>query len=101
MRYGLVIAALMLAGCAQAAEEPIRLGGVAVTVQSDQPAEFTTCQDAAGHYGAKAGEALGRPIPYKLYRVIPPNAAVTMDYNPERLNVYTDDAGIIIKAKCG
>lgn len=104
MRKALAFAALMMAGCAPAAqttEEPAKPGGVAQTVQSEHASEFTTCQDAADHYGAKAGEALQAPIPYKLYRVIPPNSAVTLDYNPERLNVYTDDDGFITKARCG
>lgn len=83
--------ALTLAGCAQAQE----------AASSAAPPAFATCQEAADHYAAKAGQALVLPIAYKVYRVIKPNSMVTMDYNPERLNVYTDDYGIIIKARCG
>ena len=38
---------------------------------------------------------------HKSVRIIPPNSAITMDYNPERLNVVTDAAGIIQKLSCG
>ena len=53
------------------------------------------------YYGARAGAPLQEPVPYKLYRVLPPGSFMTMDFNPERLNVYTDQNGLIIKATCG
>lgn len=34
-------------------------------------------------------------------RVIGPNMAVTMDYVPSRLNILTDEDGIVQKAHCG
>lgn len=34
-------------------------------------------------------------------RIVPPGVAVTMDYNPSRLNVSTDANGIIIRLHCG
>jgi hypothetical protein len=34
-------------------------------------------------------------------RVIEPGMAVTMDYNPARLNIELDDAGRIIRVTCG
>ena len=34
-------------------------------------------------------------------RVIPPGLSVTMDYVPERLNVETDEDGIITRIYCG
>lgn len=37
----------------------------------------------------------------KTLRVIPPGAAVTMDYREDRLNIETDAAGMIIGVKCG
>lgn len=41
-------------------------------------------------------EALGRP-----YRVLTPGAMATMDYLPERINVYTDDEGTVLRVDCG
>ena len=39
---------------------------------------------------------LGRP-----YRILPPNSAMTMDHIPNRINVFTDDRGMVIKVRCG
>lgn len=33
-------------------------------------------------------------------RVLKPGSAMTMDYRPNRLNVYLDDAGVITEFKC-
>lgn len=38
----------------------------------------------------------GRP-----YRILPPGSMATMDYVPERINVHTDEEGIVTKVKCG
>lgn len=37
----------------------------------------------------------------KLVRIIAPGTAVTMDYRADRLNVETDEAGIITRVYCG
>ncbi|WP_447589876.1 I78 family peptidase inhibitor [Aquipseudomonas campi] len=34
-------------------------------------------------------------------RVTTPNQAVTMDYNAQRLNIDTSDAGVILRINCG
>ena len=34
-------------------------------------------------------------------RIIPPGTAVTMDHRPDRLNVETDDNGVITRIYCG
>ncbi|MEO4046053.1 I78 family peptidase inhibitor [Pseudomonas sp. CAU 1711] len=34
-------------------------------------------------------------------RVVHPNQSVTMDYNPQRLNIDIDDADSIIRLSCG
>ena len=41
-----------------------------------------------------------RPLA-KTVRIIPPNSPVTMDFNPERLNIETDAAGVIVRMTCG
>ena len=34
-------------------------------------------------------------------RVLGPNTPATMDYNSERINIMTDDKGVITEVKCG
>jgi hypothetical protein len=43
-----------------------------------------------------AVKATGRP-----YRILPPGAMMTMDHSPDRINVETDDAGIVVRVFCG
>ncbi len=44
----------------------------------------------------EAVKAVGRP-----YRILGPNAAATMDFNPERINVMVDDKNIVTVVRCG
>lgn len=44
----------------------------------------------------EALKATGRP-----YRILPPGAMATMDYSASRINVHTDDSGIVIDVRCG
>ncbi|MFG0382008.1 I78 family peptidase inhibitor [Pseudomonas sp. zbq_18] len=37
----------------------------------------------------------------KYLRVTQPNQPVTMDYNPQRLNIDIDDADTIVRLSCG
>ncbi|TAK09484.1 MAG: hypothetical protein EPO38_09440, partial [Rhizorhabdus sp.] len=37
----------------------------------------------------------------RAVRVIRPNQAVTMDFRPDRLNIETDDGGIVLSLRCG
>lgn len=39
--------------------------------------------------------------PGRALRIIAPDSAVTMDYNPERLNVAVDKDGVITRIWCG
>ena len=36
-----------------------------------------------------------------LYRFIEPNGVVTQDFQPERLNLFTNAAGVVVRASCG
>lgn len=90
MRFAGVMCALALmsalAACANANETP--------------PA-FANCADAAAYYNARAGERPQEPVPFAPHRVLPPGSSYTMDYNPRRLNVFTDAEGRITEARCG
>ncbi len=44
----------------------------------------------------EAVKAVGR-----VYRILPPHAAATMDFNPERINVMIDDKGVVTAVRCG
>lgn len=37
----------------------------------------------------------------RAYRILGPDSMATMDYSPNRLNIHTDDKGIIIEQVCG
>jgi hypothetical protein len=39
---------------------------------------------------------MGRP-----YRILPPNSMTTMDHIANRINVYIDGRGMVIKVRCG
>ena len=64
-----------------------------------------TVEDACGAAGYQA--IVGSPLaavtlPADLgARIIEPGAAVTMDYNPERLNIEVDTDGRITRVSCG
>ncbi len=40
-------------------------------------------------------------FPVDAVRFIEPGMAVTQDFNPERLNIIYDEAGLIAEVKCG
>ncbi|MEQ9243448.1 I78 family peptidase inhibitor [Roseovarius indicus] len=63
-------------------------------------------EDGAPSCGAEALQPLvGTPVAEHDFaegaRIIPPGTAVTMDYRSDRLNVETDDAGVITRIYCG
>lgn len=60
----------------------------------------------AGFAVSRPGHASGgeNPCPELLdrpFRVIGPDSAVTMDYNPDRVNIYHDDENLITKITFG
>ena len=71
------------------------------------PEQAGSC-DAAGLDHA-VGKTLNSEIEAKLksdakasvVRVAPHNGAITMDYNPVRLNIFIDDARKITRINCG
>jgi hypothetical protein len=44
----------------------------------------------------EAVKAAGRP-----YRILKPDSAATMDFNPERINVLVDDHNVVTAVRCG
>ena len=65
------------------------------------PVEGDTC--AAASYAGLVGNSIAAvTLPADLnHRVIGPDTAVTMDFNPERLNINVDAQGTIESLTCG
>ncbi len=59
---------------------PVAMAGCAQAQESEEP-----CPDLVGH----------------VARFIGPNDAVTMDYNPERVNIYHDEEYRIVRITWG
>ncbi|GEM_PF-3109871 len=70
------------------------------TGEAMPPAEPAPACDFAMWVGQPVNEetvkATGRP-----YRILPPGSMATMDYSAERINVHTDDAGVVTEVTCG
>lgn len=49
----------------------------------------------------KPVSALDGVLTPEFMRIVEPDSMLTMDHNPERLNVHLDDKGIIREVRCG
>lgn len=75
-----------------------------VVAESTQTEETPAVSEAACSFNDWVGKevdedavkAAGRP-----YRILGPNAAATMDFNPERINVIVDDNNVVTVVRCG
>jgi hypothetical protein len=79
---------------------------LAACATTPEPAAGGCNADAAhafvGHAASTdAAEAARKAAGADLVRVIKPGQAVTMDFRGDRLNLYLDDAGLILRASCG
>ncbi|HSG34581.1 MAG TPA: I78 family peptidase inhibitor [Sphingomonadaceae bacterium] len=87
------LAAVVLAGCATAAEpgmaEP---QGECVA----EPGQAFIGKEANSETGAALLKATGAA----RIRWVPPRTAVTMDFQPDRLTVHYDDAMVIERVSC-
>ena len=68
---------------------------------ASDPPMGQTC--AAERYRHLIGQAVENSAFQQVenLRIIPPNAVVTLDYNPARLNVETDATGVVSRLSCG
>lgn len=87
---------------------PLVLSGLVAACVPTAPApaparpDLNTCTSNATH------DLVGTPVSLvntsqlaATVRILPPNGVATMDYNPARLNIATDDRGIITRVSCG
>ena len=88
------------AGETPAAEQPDAQAPSVEEPAADAPAE-DLCNSAQyqSFIGANAA-AITLPAD-RPHRILGPNDAATMDYSPGRLNIMTDENGVIIEVKCG
>lgn len=101
MRISLVaFAAVGLAGCTTGAAEQ---GPAASLPDAALPAACDA--ERATAYIGRPGDAIAEEARAaagaRAVRVIRPNQAVTMDFRPDRLNIETDDSGVVLKVRCG
>lgn len=103
MRFALLGVALMALSPSAANAEGGADASQRNTTQHDttETKTFATCEEASQHYQERAGQAFTMPVPFQPYRIITPHTFVTLDFNPLRLNIHVDDAGVILKATCG
>ncbi len=92
----LLIAAMAtaLAGCTMVDAEP-------APGPPKGECDATKAEAFIGRDGAAVAEQARAAAGAKAVRVIGPNQAVTMDFRPDRLNLETDGAGRLAKARCG
>jgi hypothetical protein len=93
MRHPLIIAALALGACA-ATDAATEQG---MTECNAEPAQFAVGQAYNDALAAKAREAAGATA----VRRLAPGQMVTMEFRADRLNLETDDKGVVIAVRCG
>ncbi|AON70415.1 hypothetical protein B8B80_26855 [Pseudomonas aeruginosa] len=106
----LVLAAL-LAGCSSNGDSPSTEGASVATGSASAPATTPAadgrCDANAvqAYVGKQASAAIveeaRRAAGAEVARALRPHDAVTMDYNPRRLNIDVDDTLVIKRLSCG
>ena len=106
----LVLAAL-LAGCSSNGDSPSTEGASVATGSASAPAAPPAadgrCDANAvqAYVGKQASAAIieeaRRAAGAEVARALRPHDAVTMDYNPRRLNIDVDDTLVIKRLSCG
>jgi len=89
----------------QPAAEPANEAPAAEEPAVEEPTTAAPAEDlcgAAGYQSLLGTNAAAVSLPADLpHRILGPNDAATMDYRPDRLNIMTDESGVIIEVKCG
>lgn len=103
MKLALPLASLILAGCANPAQEAPY---TTIPVPEREAGDFECSAEAAQYaIGQKtsvelAGELM-KKTGSKTLRWMPPRSAATMDFKNDRLNIAYDDAMVITQISCG
>jgi predicted outer membrane protein len=103
MRFALPLVALILAGCANPAQEapytttPIAEKAAGGFECSAEAAQYAIGQNTSVELAAELMKKTGS----KTLRWMPPRTAATMDFRNDRLNIAYDDAMVITQISCG
>lgn len=96
-----LLTAVVLAGCS-ATGSSTKAPEVAAPVSSDgrcqaSAAEFAVGKQASAQLLEQARKASGS----QLARVLSPHDIMTLEYRSERLNLNTDEKGVVTRVNCG
>ena len=101
MRIALIgLTMITLTGCAATVSDP---GQAVPEANAIQPlaCDFSRAEGFIGKPGDAVAEDARAATGAKSVRVIRPGQAVTQDYRIDRLNLETDDAGTVVRVRCG
>ncbi|MBN8552824.1 MAG: hemolysin [Caulobacterales bacterium] len=94
----LLIAAIFVAGACAPASHPPQIGGPDPVPPENDRCRASIHQDLVGRQHSEIPVAPAGA----LWRISCSSCAVTMDYNPQRMNiVYDDRSGVIQSVSCG
>ncbi|MBG4827136.1 hypothetical protein GHV72_27525 [Pseudomonas aeruginosa] len=106
-----LVLAVLLAGCSSKGDGPSTEGASVATGSASAPAATPAadgrCDANAvqAYVGKQASAAIveeaRRAAGAEVARALRPHDAVTMDYNPRRLNIDVDDTLVIKRLSCG
>ena len=108
-----VLALPLLAACApppgSAGQEVAASGTEAPAAPPPAPQDLASCNggayaDAIGRFlvhGTAGPDEVNQDRLPRPHRVLTPDAAATMDYRPDRLNIEVDRTGRILAVRCG
>ncbi|HBN9809492.1 hypothetical protein IPC730_28515 [Pseudomonas aeruginosa] len=106
-----LVLAVLLAGCSSNGDGPSTEGSSVATGSASAPAATPAadgrCDANAvqAYVGKQASAAIveeaRRAAGAEVARALRPHDAVTMDYNPRRLNIDVDDTLVIKRLSCG
>ena len=106
-----LVLAVLLAGCSSNGDGPSTEGASVATGSASAPAatpaadgrcDANAVQAYAGKQASAAiVEEARRAAGAEVARALRPHDAVTMDYNPRRLNIDVDDTLVIKRLSCG
>lgn len=66
----------------------------------EETADAASCDYPKEWVGKDVDEAAVKKFA-KSHRILGPNSAMTMDYRQDRINVETDDKGVVVRVFCG
>lgn len=96
LRFPALLASALLAGCASSTDRPGNTGPHDGQCNA-RVVQYLLDSRITPGLAERAREQAGAAH----LRVSQPNQAVTLDYNPQRLNIVIDEDDIIIRLNCG